>query len=357
MGLKKNNYFICIVVLFVCCSFFGCGQNETSSATETASADKTATQNDVTPTQDVPVVQEQGAPVRPQGKVPVVVPQISQKSELPNIRIVEPENQEDVIQESAVLSEGSGAENSEHTEVAQDQNVLDMNSTLLRSSLQLITVVTPSWSSHLCVMQLYSRYPDDNQWKAQGSSWPCVVGRNGLAWGRGTVAINDAGLRKREGDGKSPAGMFDVLNAFGRTSVDKAKALGVALNYREITPETVCINQPGTPLYNRIMDINNNSDASGLRSESMFRSSATNTWGLIIEHNTKNPVDGAGTCVFVNVWPGARRPTGGSIGSDVSHMQQLVAALDPQKKPALVVLPKPVYQEKIDTWGLPPLGD
>ena len=49
-----------------------------------------------------------------------------------------------------------------------------------------------------------------------GEAIPAVVGRNGLAWGRGVRTDLPAGEpQKREGDGRAPAGIFKLGPAFG----------------------------------------------------------------------------------------------------------------------------------------------
>ncbi|WP_027183449.1 hypothetical protein [Desulfovibrio inopinatus] len=353
MGGKRSYWVGGLVLLLACIFFYGCGQNENTNNTSEVDKIKASLDQDQREEQQAALSQKEEKPVRPQGRVPVVVPQISQKSELPNIRIVEPEQEGDIASNVPGNDQASEGEQVAVAAETQDDSSVSIAQTPLRDSLQLITVVTPRWSSNSCVMQLYTRTRDEDSWTTQGDAWPCAVGRNGVAWGRGKLMIDESGPRKREGDGKSPAGMFDLSGAFGRTPVQQADTAGVTLNYREITPDTVCVNQWGTEFYNTIVDVKQNPEAAGLHAEQMYRSSETNTWGLIIEHNRQHPVEGAGTCVFVNVWPGPRRPTGGSVGSDIAHIHDLVLTLDPRKNPVLVVLPKAVYQQKSRKWGLP----
>ena len=51
---------------------------------------------------------------------------------------------------------------------------------------QLVLVITPDWNSSRGVLRTYVRGARD--WRSTGASVPVVVGRNGAAWGLGTVA-------------------------------------------------------------------------------------------------------------------------------------------------------------------------
>jgi len=90
-----------------------------------------------------------------------------------------------------------------------------------------------------------------------GGSISIVVGRNGLGWGIGLIATDDAQVRsgsdpvKREGDGKSPAGVFALGTAFGYAS-DPLQGLKVP--YLNLTPSIECVDDPGSKHYNRIVD-------------------------------------------------------------------------------------------------------
>src|SRR5262249_11363426 len=94
-----------------------------------------------------------------------------------------------------------------------------MNSSLSESliaSRQLVLVTTDGWDAVGGEMRRYERDTIKDQWKAVGEKIPVVVGRNGMAWGKGLHgdAIGD-GPVKKEGDGRSPAGIFSLGSAFG----------------------------------------------------------------------------------------------------------------------------------------------
>jgi len=59
---------------------------------------------------------------------------------------------------------------------------------------------------------------------------------------------------KKEGDGKSPAGVFNLTYAFGYAASKEMK--GLKINYKEITAMLECIDDVKSEYYNQV--INNN---------------------------------------------------------------------------------------------------
>ena len=92
-------------------------------------------------------------------------------------------------------------------------------------SLQAVVVTKKNWEAVQGTARLFERKSVKSKWKPLGESFPVVVGRSGLgltgdipwqAW-----QIDIAKLRpliKREGDGKSPAGLFPLVSTFGTKS-------------------------------------------------------------------------------------------------------------------------------------------
>src|SRR5215475_6577826 len=55
----------------------------------------------------------------------------------------------------------------------------------LTESLQLILVTTTGWNTVDGEMKRYERDSINDNWKMVGEKTPIVVGRNGMAWGKG----------------------------------------------------------------------------------------------------------------------------------------------------------------------------
>src|ERR1700682_344136 len=79
---------------------------------------------------------------------------------------------------------------------------------------QLIVAVAPDWNSMRGKLQLFER-PRDGGWTAITSAVPVLFGKNGLAWGSGLAGQDEPGVRKKERDGRAPAGVFAIGKVFG----------------------------------------------------------------------------------------------------------------------------------------------
>jgi hypothetical protein len=132
-----------------------------------------------------------------------------------------------------------------------------LRSDALDRSTQMIAVTTSDWNAVEGRLLRYERATVDEKWSLVGEPISIVVGRTGLAWGVGVVPTNDVEVRlagdpiKREGDGKSPAGIFALGTAFGYAS---EPFQGRKMPYLNLTPSIECIDDPGSKHYNRIVD-------------------------------------------------------------------------------------------------------
>ena len=79
---------------------------------------------------------------------------------------------------------------------------------------------------------------------------PVVIGKNGAAWGLGLQAPRQDGPVKREGDNRSPAGVFRIGTAFGYAPQHRHAACRTARS----APPTGAWMSVGSPHYNRIVD-------------------------------------------------------------------------------------------------------
>lgn len=124
---------------------------------------------------------------------------------------------------------------------------------LLAAARQLVLVTTPDWDTVRGTLEVFER-ADAGAWTpalALRSPVTIVVGRSGLAWDP-SVVPPVAGPVKREGDGRSPAGVFALGTAFGFSTAADARWL--KLPYREVTPTLECVDDAASADYNRLVD-------------------------------------------------------------------------------------------------------
>lgn len=79
---------------------------------------------------------------------------------------------------------------------------------------QLILGIAPTWNSMRGELRLFER-SGGGDWAPVTGSFPALFGKNGVAWGTGLAGQNEPGLRKKERDGRAPAGIFEIGKIFG----------------------------------------------------------------------------------------------------------------------------------------------
>lgn len=217
---------------------------------------------------------------------------------------------------------------------------------------QLLVVTTGDWSADNALLQRYERQGSSQpRWKAVGEPIPAVVGRNGLAWGRGIrrEALS-AEPEKREGDGKTPAGMFTLGLAFGYADSDSVP--GIRMPYRQMTEWDKCVDDPASPLYNRLVD-EREVGKDWQSHEEMRRDDDQYRLGVVINHNSAAVVPRAGSCIFLHIWKAPAAGTAGCTAMAAADMETLLAWLRPEANPVIVQFPRAEYERVRIPWGLP----
>lgn len=225
------------------------------------------------------------------------------------------------------------------------------NENLLGDSRQLLVTVVPNWNSVNGVMQRYDRETPTDEWIPMGESIAMVVGRNGMAWGRGLHPIPpNAAYEKKEGDGKSPAGVFPISHAFGIESAEKLKTIHIP--YLQLTSSIECVDDPTSAHYNQIVDANSVPNDWN-SSEKMREYTQLYRLGLVVDHNT-NPIEkGCGSCIFIHIWKDRESGTAGCTAMKESDLLKVLYWIDREKNPLLVQLPEEELIQSIRAWGLP----
>jgi L,D-peptidoglycan transpeptidase YkuD (ErfK/YbiS/YcfS/YnhG family) len=218
---------------------------------------------------------------------------------------------------------------------------------------QMVVVTTPGWNVDHGTLRTYARSADG--WKEVGAPAPVTIGKAGAAWGLGLNAPRHDGPVKREGDLRSPAGVFDIGEAFGYA----AKA-DTAMPYRALSATDYCVDVSGSPHYNRIVDakvVGEQAVAGStepMRRDLHVHGDQRYRQGFVIEHNPQQRAQG-GSCIFAHLWKSPVDATTGCTAMDPSLMHRLLAWLRPDEHPVFVLLPMPAYQSLRDDWQLPSL--
>jgi D-alanyl-D-alanine dipeptidase len=224
---------------------------------------------------------------------------------------------------------------------------------LLRSR-QLIVVTTRGWDEVPGVLRRFERKGTKGAWAQTGAEVPVAVGRKGLGWGVGLVETGAAaGPSKREGDGKAPAGVFDLGPAFG--FAPRAEVPWLRVPYTPLTNAVECVDDTASRRYNLIVVRDTNAGVDWNSAEKM-RSVEGYRWGLVVKHNADPPVTGRGSCIFLHIWAGPGQGTAGCTAMEEASLTELLRWLDPKRQPLLVQLPEAEYARLRASWSLPALA-
>ena len=216
---------------------------------------------------------------------------------------------------------------------------------------QLVVVRGRGWDDFHAELHRFERSEVGGAWTEVGSAIPVVLGHAGLAWGRGLhgdeapQAAGREGGRKREGDGRSPAGVFALGDAWGREP-DGATGLDYAVEGAGLR----CVDDPGSAHYGRIVD-GDEVTPDWASAEAMARLYAL---AIVIEHNPEHAA-GGGSCIFLHAWDGPDEPVTGCTAMASEALDLLAAWLRPEA--VLVSLPGSSYARLRGAWALPELPE
>ncbi len=145
----------------------------------------------------------------------------------------------------------------------------------------------------------------NGRWKER-VSFPVVVGKNGVA------PLNT----KREGDGKTPAGLWRLGTAFGY-----APTADTRLPYRQATVNSKYVDDPEHPDYNHWIE----GPTTARSFERMRRPDGLYEHGIVIRYNEDPVVPGRGSAIFLHIWRGPAEGTAGCVAMPRERMLEVLA--------------------------------
>jgi L,D-peptidoglycan transpeptidase YkuD (ErfK/YbiS/YcfS/YnhG family) len=214
---------------------------------------------------------------------------------------------------------------------------------------QLIVSVAPNWNTTQGAMQRFERSAKGD-WVKVGEAVPVLYGKNGLAWGRGVLGNDEAGLHKKEGDGRSPAGVFELGTVYGS---DEHLPAGANYPFYHVTAVDTWIDDPALPRYNEHVIVDLKNLPSWYDKEHMRLGDPAYHWLVEVRHNMNPAEPGAGSAIFLHVRRGETRPTAGCTSMADNKLQEVVCWLRADQHPLYALLPSAEYERVWQAWGLP----
>lgn len=200
-------------------------------------------------------------------------------------------------------------------------HVIDMrpviNGLNISESSQIL-VVTNDYPSSFNV-QIYAMEKKTGNWEMIHEPINGVIGKNGFA---------NPG-EKREGDGRSPSGIFPLQKAFGYSESILSK-----MPYRQVLSDDFWIDDVNAFDYNHWVK---KEKTQALSYEKMRRDDDLYKYGIVIEYNTNPVIKGYGSAIFFHVWGGEMLPTAGCVAVSENNIIKILGWLDPQAKPIIIM--------------------
>lgn len=156
-------------------------------------------------------------------------------------------------------------------------------------------------------------------WRPALTPMAAVIGRNGFAPPGG----------KREGDGRTPAGLFPLEMAFGYDAASPTR-----LPYRQAREGDLWVDDPASPDYNRWV---RKGETRATSFEELRRQDHLYKYGIVIGYNTDPVVPGAGSAIFLHIWPGPASTTAGCVALAEADLLKILAWLRPESHPVIIL--------------------
>lgn len=159
----------------------------------------------------------------------------------------------------------------------------------------------------------------DGRWHSPFPPMDGVIGRNGFA----------PPGEKREGDGRTPSGIFPLGMVFGYDP-----SFPTRMPYRQATDDDLWVDDVHADDYNRWVK-RGATKASSF--ERMKRDDNLYKYGIVVEYNMNPVIKGHGSAIFFHLWRGNEKPTEGCVALSEEDLVTILRWLNPASRPLVVM--------------------
>lgn len=221
---------------------------------------------------------------------------------------------------------------------------------LPKNSSQCLVGTSESWDSSQVTLTFYEK--SGGKWQAVGESWKARLGKSGLVWGKGQHPVPSGVAVKKEGDNRSPAGVFAIGGAWGYDSTIRKHP---SQFYHQVTSRDLWVEDPASPKYNQFVQLDHEPATAWEKKQQMRQGDDAHSLKLFIAHNAPpKAIPNAGSSIFFHIWRGGgTKPTAGCTTMEKPKLQWVISRIDPARNPLYVLLPAADYQKYRASWKLP----
>lgn len=213
------------------------------------------------------------------------------------------------------------------------QNINGFSSYLVHNK-QVLFVTTPTATAIQGTMYLCERKNTRKAWKIK-DSFAVVVGKAGLAKdANAKLAATDNLPQKKEGDGKSPAGVFPLGDVFSYHNINH-----LHMPFKQVDTLCHCVDDPSSVYYNTLI-VADTAKQSYNSFEYMKRKDDFYEYGVWVLYNSNPAKAGNGSCIFIHIWKDENSGTSGCTAMSKEYIIELIHWLDKKKNPVLLQVVK-----------------
>lgn len=204
------------------------------------------------------------------------------------------------------------------TQTSAASNSIENQLSLLKGGIsQVVIVTTPKIKSRTAVVTLYQK--QNGQWKKAYGDMHGLVGKNGIS------------SVKKEGDGKTPKGVFSLTTSFGTDPMPT----GTKIPYKRVNKNFYWVDDVKSKDYNKMIYYRGNPNNKWNSYERLTHRLYSHA--IVVNYNTNPIVKGKGSAIFLHTRDGSTKYTLGCVAMYKGHVKMLLQKLDPKLKPHIVI--------------------
>lgn len=216
----------------------------------------------------------------------------------------------------------------------------------LASSKKLLVLTSPSPESTKGKVELWKKVWGGS-WKKDKEEFEVMLGRNGMGLGNEWRHWEKYFKYKfkKEGDGKTPMGIHLLGIKFGFKDKNEYGQLD---NYLKINDQTICVDDPNSSYYNRIV----NNAASSIKNKDWKSAEQMNKeplyeQGIEIKYKTSS-AEKAGSCIFMHLIDQKDNGTSGCVAMEKKSLDILFKEAVDNTSIALIIMQEKDFKNHME---------